>query len=173
MRPAGTEYAPYFDRYVSLVPEHDVIPVLAGQAAAVVDALGGLGDDRAGSRYADGKWTVGEVLGHLVDAEHVFGYRALALARGERASLPSFDEEAYAAASGHATVAIGDLAEEFAALRRSHVLMLSHLPPPAWSHPGVVNGHATTARAVAYVMAGHVRHHARILAARYGVALDA
>lgn len=173
MRPTAGEYAPYFDRYISLVTEPDVLAALNAQASQVHDALSSVSDVRAAHRYADGKWTVREALGHLVDCERVFGFRALAIARGEQYSLASFDEDGYAAAAAHHRVSIDELAEEFATLRRSHVLMFKHLDDASWARIGVVNGAPTSVRAVAFIMAGHVRHHARILTERYGVAVRA
>lgn len=173
MRPIAGEYAPYFDSYISLVYEDQVLSLLNAQASTVHDALSGLSDERAGRRYAPGKWSVRELLGHVIDAERVFGYRALSLARGETRALPPFDEDAYAAAAGHDRVPIDELAEEFATLRRSHVLMFKHLDEAAWARVGRLNDHPTSARAVAFIMAGHVRHHARVLSERYGIAFRA
>lgn len=168
-----TEYAPHFDRYVSLVKEGDVLGLLNTQAAAVHGALSGLSDDRAGFRYAPGKWTVREVLGHLVDTERVFGYRALSIARRETISLPGFDENEYAAVAGHDRVPIDELAEAFATLRRSHVLLFKHLDDEAWRRVGTVNTHPTSTRAMAYIMAGHIRHHANLYTERYGIPVRA
>jgi len=173
MRPTAGEYAASFDRYISLVTESDVLAVLDAQASTVHDALSGLSDARAAHRYAEGKWSVGQLLGHLVDCERVFGFRALAIARGEAYSLAAFDEDAYAVAAAHDRVPIDELAEEFATLRRSHVLMFKHLDAASWARVGTVNNTPTSVRAVAFIMAGHVRHHARILTDRYGVALRA
>lgn len=173
MRPPPDEYPEFFERYVSLLTQDSVVPVLNAQASAMHDALSGLSDERAGWRYAPEKWSIRELLGHVVDTERVFGCRALAIARGETHSLPSFDENAYAAIAGHDRAAIDQLAEEFATLRRSHVLMLSHLEEDAWSRKGTVNGNTMSTRAMAFIMAGHVRHHARILTERYGVVVRA
>ena len=173
MRPSAGEYADHFDGYISLVGEPDLLAVLNAQASIVHDALSGLSDGRAAHRYAPGKWSVREVLGHVVDGERVFGFRALAIARGEQYSLASFDENVYAAAAAHDGVPIDELAEEFATLRRSHVLMLKHLDDRGWTRLGIVNNAPTSVRAIAYIMAGHVRHHARILTDRYGVAVRA
>jgi uncharacterized damage-inducible protein DinB len=173
MRPTVGEYAEYFERYISLVTEPDVLAVLNAQASTVHDALSGLSDGRAAHRYAEGKWSVREVLGHVVDCERVFGFRALAIARGEPHPLPSFDEDAYAAAAAHDRVPIDELAEEFATLRRSHVLMLKHLDDAGRTRLGVVNTAPTSVSALAFIMAGHVRHHARLLTDRYGVAVRA
>lgn len=173
MRPDRGEYPEFFERYVSLLPQDAIVPALNEQAGGVHGALSGLSEERAAWRYAPGKWSVRELLGHVVDTERIFGYRALAIARGETYSLPPFDENAYAAIARHDHVPIDQLAEEFATLRRSHVLMLTHLDEAAWARRGVVNGNAMSTRAMAFIMAGHVRHHARILTERYGVAVRA
>lgn len=173
MRPDRGEYPQYFERYVSLLTHNTIVPVLNEQADGVHGALSGLSGERAAWRYAPGKWSVRELLGHVVDTERVFGHRALAIARGETYSLPSFDENAYAAIAHHDHAPIEQLAEEFATLRRSHVLMLTHLDEAAWARRGVVNGKPMSTRAMAFIMAGHVRHHARVLTERYGVVVRA
>jgi hypothetical protein len=173
VRPTSAEYAAHFDRYVCLIPESDVISVLNGQAERVHAALSGLSDERAGYRYAPDKWTVRESLGHIIDAERVFGYRAMSIARGEALSLLPFDENSYAAVANHDQAPIDELAEQFATLRRSHVLMLKHLTPDAWGRVGVVGEHPTTTRGMAFIMAGHVRHHANVLKERYGIPVRA
>lgn len=172
-RPVADDHAPYFERYVSLVTEDDLLDLLRCQGEAVPAALAGLDDALAGHRYAPEKWSVREVLGHLTDAERVFGYRALALARDPAADLPPFDENVYAAHAPHDRRPIAALAEEFAALRRSHLYLFEGLDSTAWSRKGRVNGGPATARGMAYVMAGHLRHHAAILTARYDVPLTA
>jgi len=173
MRPSQSEYFAYFERYVSLVPEGDVLPVLRKQVGAVQMACASLSEERAGFRYAPGKWSVRQVLGHIIDTERVFGYRALCIARGEVLSLHSFDENAYAAKAGHDLCPLPELVEEFHALRQSHMHMLHHLDPAAWERVGCVNEHPTSTRAMAYIMAGHVRHHAAVLSERYGIEIVA
>jgi hypothetical protein len=173
MRPSSDEYLPYFDRYVSLVTEDDVLGLLNTQAQSVHGALSGLTEERAAYRYASGKWTVREALGHLIDTERIFGYRALSVARGETFSLPSFEQDDYVAAAGHDRAPVDELAEEFATLRRSHVLLFRHLDDEAWRRIGTVNHHPTSARALAYIMAGHVRHHAHVFSERYGIPVRA
>jgi hypothetical protein len=173
MRPTTSEYLPYFDRYVSLVTEDDVLGLLNTQAQTVHSALSGLSEERAAYRYASGKWTVREALGHLIDTERIFGYRALSVARGETFSLPSFEQDDYVAAAGHDRAPVDELAEEFATLRRSHVLLFRHLDDEAWRRIGTVNQHPTSARALAYIMTGHVRHHAHVFSDRYGIPVRA
>ena len=173
VRPTPAEYAPHFDRYVSLVRESDVLAVLNGQAEKIHAALSGLSDERAAHRYAPDKWSVRESLGHIIDAERVFGYRAMSIARGEVQPLVSFDQDAYASSANHDQAPIDELAEQFATLRRSHVLMLKHLRPEAWGRVGVVGEHPTSTRGMAFIMAGHVRHHANVLKERYGISVRA
>jgi hypothetical protein len=170
-RPAPTEYAPYFSRYINLVAEADFLAVLARQPAEYRALLGALSDEQAGFRYAPGKWTVREVLGHVIDAERVFGYRALCIARGETVSLPSFDENAYAAKAGHDGYSLDELLEEFAYVRRAHIALFEHFAQAAWERTGSVNQNQISVRGLAYIMTGHVQHHAEILKERYAAAL--
>jgi hypothetical protein len=169
VRPSKTEYFAYFDAYVSLVPKEDVLPVLASQADGVRHAGAAALDPKAGHRYAEGKWTVREVIGHLIDTERVFGYRALRIARGDRYSLRGFDENAFAQTACHDRAPLVDLLDEFCTLRHSHVHMFRHLPEEAWASVGIANENPLSVRAIAYILAGHVRHHARVLTERYGV----
>jgi len=172
-RPAEAEYAPYFGRYISLVSESDVLEALRTQAKALPEGLRRLSEEKAGYRYAPGKWSVREVLGHLIDGERVFGYRSLRIARGDVLSLPSFDENQFAGAAGHDRCPLPELLEEFAALRTSHLLMYRHFDEVAWKRIGRVNEQPTSTRALAFIMAGHVRHHCSILSTRYGVEMVA
>ena len=172
-RPGPGEYATPFQRYVSLVPEDDALPVLARQPAQVRAAMEKLSGERAGFRYGPDKWSIREVVGHFTDAERVFGFRALTFARGDQAPLPSFEENDYAAIAGHDRYALMDLVAEFEALRASNVSMLAHLDPAAVARIGTANGSPVSVRALAFIMAGHVRHHLGVLASRYGVEIGA
>lgn len=168
-RPAPEEYAEYFGRYIAHVPEDDVLPALERQPGEMAAALASVPADRESFRYAPDKWTIREVVGHVIDCERVFGYRALAIARGERASLPGFEENEYAKASGHDARTLASLVEELAALRKSHVAMFRHLDEEARARIGVANGQPVSARAIAYILVGHARHHMAVLADKYGV----
>jgi hypothetical protein len=172
-RPTAGEYPPVFERYVARVPEADALAPLERQASEIRAALGALPADRAGYRYAPGKWSIREVLGHVTDTERVFAYRAMCIARGETAPLPGFEENGYAANAGHDLYALGDLLAEFEAVRRANVSMLSHLDEKALRRIGTANGAPVTARAIAYMMVGHARHHLAVLAEKYGVAVGA
>ncbi len=169
MRPTTSEYFSVYERYISLVPETDILAVLENQLVTFPPCLAALDDEKAGFRYAPEKWSVRELVGHVIDTERVFGYRALCIARGETLSLHSFNERDYAEKAGHDHCSLMDLVDEFTLLRRSHLLMLRHLEASAWQRLGRVNDHPASTLAIAFLMAGHVRHHAAILTSRYGV----
>ncbi len=168
-RPGEGEFAPYFERYVSLVGGEDILTVLGEQAASVRGTLSAVPESLAGFRYAPGKWSIREVVGHLADSERVVAYRALAFARGEKAPLPAFDENEYARAAAHDSLPMDELCDEFATVRAATMHLLQHLPADAWTRTGVASGHPVSVRALAYIMAGHVAHHMAILHERYRV----
>lgn len=168
-RPADSEYAPFYAGYVSLVPEEDVLPALERQVDEVRALCSAVPKDRERLRYAAGKWSVREVIGHLIDGERVFGHRAFCISRGEQAPLPPFDEGAYVRESGYEAVALDDLVRELVAVRGANLAALRRLSAGAWARRGTVSGKTASVRALAYVMVGHVRHHAAVLRERYGV----
>jgi DinB superfamily len=166
-RPAATEYSPAFEGYVSLVPETDVMTVLVRQKGELAQALSSVRGEAERFRYADGKWTIREVVGHVIDSERVFGYRALCIARGETASLPGFDENGYAANAPYGDYPLGDLLDEFAQVREGHLFLFRHLSREAWMRVGTANSKPVSVRALAYITVGHVRHHLGVLRDRY------
>jgi len=168
-RPAPGDYHPAFERYVARVTETDVLATFAQQVDDVRAALSAIPAAREDFRYAPDKWTVRQMLGHVADAERMFGYRVLAIARGETASLPGFEEDAYAATSTREASPLAALNEEFATMRRSHVLMLNGFDAAAWARVGTANGNRITVRAFPYLMIGHVRHHLAVLKDKYGL----
>jgi len=168
-RPRSDEYDKAFERYVSRVPETEIFPALESQPAELSAALRTVAPERETFRYAPGKWSIRDVVGHMVDAERVMGYRALAISRGEKASLPAFEEDDYAATAGYGHRPLASILDEFACLRKSHVLMLRHLDDDAWGRIGTANALPVTPRALAYILVGHVRHHAAVLEEKYGV----
>ena len=168
-RPEPSEYAPFYAGYVGLVPEDDVLAVLEAQPAEVTRLAAGLPADRETYRYGPGKWSVRELLGHVGDGERVFGYRAFCIGRGERIPLPGFDEQEYIAAANYDARPAAELAADFAGLRASNLSVLRNLAPERWAQAGNANGKPVTVRALAWVMAGHVRHHLAVLRDRYRV----
>jgi hypothetical protein len=167
--PAESEYAPAYAGYVANVAaDDDVVAVLDGQRAELA-ALPAAGRERETHRYADGKWSVREVVGHLGDAERVFGYRLFCISRGEQQPLPGFDENTYAARSGAHQRPLADLVAELLLLRQANLALLRNLADAAWLQSGVANDKPISVRALAYVLAGHCRHHLGILRDRYGI----
>ena len=165
-RPDPSEFSPVVADYIALVPPGDLLTILADQAEELKRLVGGLTDEQALVHHAPYTWSTKQVLGHLADCERVFGYRAMRVARNDATPLPGFDENAYMRAVDFDRWPVGELLEEFALLRRSHVLLFRYLPDDAWLRSSEVNGHTMTTRAVACVMAGHMQHHLQILRKR-------
>ena len=166
-RPEPNEYASYYEKYVSLVPDAGLVETLERQGAETLALLRGVTEERAGHRYGEGKWSVKQVVGHIVDVERIFAYRALAIARGERQPLPGMDQDEYMAGADFDSRTLADILDEFEAVRRANVLMLRGLKPEAWSRRGTASDNEVTVRALAYILAGHEAHHVRILRERY------
>lgn len=170
MRPATTDFAAAYAGYLSLVEDtDDIVAVIEAQSAEMQKLLATLDESRAGYRYADGKWSIREVIGHVADSERIFGYRALAIARGETQPLPGFDENDYVRNAAFDEWKLGDLAEQYALVRRSHIVLFRNVPADAWERRGIVNGAEITVSALAWIIAGHERHHVKVLRERYGV----
>lgn len=167
--PDASEHAPAFGNYIKLVPELDVIATLTAQRDEVRRLFASVDAGRTTFRYTEGKWSIKEIAGHFSDAERVFGYRMLCIARGEEADLPGFEEDAYIAAAMYDSWSMDDLIAQFVALRDANILLLRNLPSDAWDRRGVANGNAITVRAIAFAIVGHVRHHRGVLRERYGV----
>jgi uncharacterized damage-inducible protein DinB len=166
-RPEANEYASYYGKYVSLVPDADVVETLTRQNEDTLALLGGVTEERAGFRYEPGKWSIKQIVGHLIDTERIFAYRALAIARGEQKPLPGMEQDEYMATTNFDARTLADLAEEFSHVRRANTLMLRGLSDEAWSRRGVASDNEVTVRAIAYIIAGHEAHHVQILRARY------
>jgi len=166
-RPAADEYAPYFARYIEQVPEGDVLDLLHRQVDETVALVSAVGEQDAGYRYAEGKWSIKEVVAHVADTERIMVYRALCFARGETAPLPGFDENAYVARAKFAGRSLRDIVAEFKSVRAATVPFFAGLDAEELQRRGTANNRPYSVRAVAFVVAGHERHHAKILAERY------
>ena len=165
--PHTDEYAPGLAGYISLVPEDDVLSAMEQQSSEMQKVLASLDETRAAHRYGEGKWSVKEVIGHVTDAERVFGYRALCISRGDQNSFPGFDENEYVQNGNFDDWKVGELAELYALNRRANIVLFRNLPPEAWERRGVASGAHVTVRALAYIIAGHERHHLTVLRDRY------
>src|SRR4051812_26904014 len=158
-RPSATEYAPYFARYVDLVPEGDIVAHLRENSTVLNATIATLDESRGGYRYEEGKWSILEIVGHLIDVERILVYRALCISRGETAPLPGFDQDEYAALAGSDAREIADMRVELRALRESTIRFFASLSDEAWGRVGVASGNRISVRAIAHILAGHTSHH--------------
>ncbi|HEV2708244.1 MAG TPA: DinB family protein [Pyrinomonadaceae bacterium] len=166
-RPEATEYAPYYERYVSSVADADVLETLSRQIKETRQLLAGVSEEEAGRGYEPGKWSIKELVGHLIDGERVFAYRALRFARGDATNLPGFEQDDYVRNGNFNARTLRDLLEEFEQVRASTISLFRHLDPQAWTRRGTANDSEASVRALAFIIAGHEAHHVRILRERY------
>ncbi len=166
-RPDASEYEAYYGLYVDQVPDGDVMEILGAGAGLTARALEGLPAQRETFSYQPGKWSVREVLGHVVDVERVFSYRALSIARADPARLPSMDQDQWAAGSNADERTVASLLEDLARARASSLAILGSLPEDAWDRRGIASDFELTVRACAYILAGHEIHHRRVLGEKY------
>ncbi len=166
-RPDAAEFAPYYGTYISEVSGTDALAALIAQRASTPKFLAAIPESRAGFRYADGKWSIREVVGHLSDAERIFSYRLLRFARADATPLASFDENTYVPAGDFERRSLADVAAEFAAVREATLALVNGLTPEALLRTGTASGKIMSARALAWVIAGHEVHHLRVLGERY------
>lgn len=166
-RPDPTEYEEYYQTYTSRVPDGDVLDILEKQVADTVSALALVEPARETFRYAPDKWSVREVVGHLIDTERLFAYRALSFARGCSDPLPSMEQDEWAVVSNAHDRPLADLAAEFAAVRRANVLMFRGFDDETWLRRGTASGFEFTVRSFPWILAGHELHHLQVLKDRY------
>jgi len=166
-RPKADEHSPYFSRYIDRVPEGNLIGSLETQFADTLALLRRVPRDREDFAYADGKWTVKEVVGHLADAERVFAYRALRFARSDATELAGFDENAWVANANFGRRSLADLIEELSAVRAATLCLAKSLDADELARRGVASANGVSVRALFYIIAGHERHHVALLRERY------
>ena len=166
-RPGADEFAPFYANYVNDVPDGDITDVLEAQARELVALLDRLDGERADFRYAPDKWSVKEVMGHVADTERIFAYRALRISRGDATPMAGFDQDTYVANAQFDRRGLGELVDEFRAVRAATVLLFRSMTEEESRRAGSANSVPVTARALAFIAAGHERHHARILRERY------
>jgi uncharacterized damage-inducible protein DinB len=166
-RPESGEYAPYYDRYIALVPDGDIVRHHESQIRDTATLVRGLPETLGGHRYAEGKWSIREVVGHLCDTERVFGYRAMRFARSDHTPLPGFDENAFVANSRFDARTLASLIDEFESVRRGTVAFFGGLDEDEWVRRGTANNNEMSVRALAWTVAGHELHHRGLLQTRY------
>jgi DinB family protein len=166
-RPLPSEYASYYDTYVRRVTDGDICQILEGQLARTQALLTKVGEARAGHRYSPEKWSIREVVGHIIDAERIFAYRALCFARSEKKHLPGFDQDSFVQAANFERRTLSDLTTEFELVRKSNVILFRSFPDEVWERRGVANNVEFTVRSIPYIIAGHELHHCSLLKERY------
>ena len=167
MRPELGDYAPYYENYIKLVEDGDILKILNDQSKRTQDVLNSFSEHRGNFRYADGKWTVKEVVGHLLDTERVFAYRALCIARAEKKSLPGFDQDDYVKEGNFNRRELFELNYEFRLLRESNLLLFRSFTPEMLIKKGFANETSVTVLAILFMIAGHEKHHMKVLREKY------
>ena len=166
-RPEPGEYNSYYERYISLVPEGDILNTLDAQRRQMMLLLSGRDEADGDFRYAPGKWSAGEVLGHVCDTERIFAYRALRIARGDRTPIEGFEQDDYVKNGPFGREPLSEIIEDYIAVRRASLTLLRNLDETAWMRRGIANNKEVTVRSLTYLIAGHELHHRRILEEKY------
>ncbi len=169
-RPDASEYAPYYGTYIGRVPDDNVAELLNRQRT-IFEPLRSLTDAQALERYAEDKWTVKQVIGHINDAERIFAYRMLRVARGDATALAGFDQQPYVDIANFDRLPLATLIDSFETARASTLSIVTELDESAWPRKGTASGFPVSAGALAFIIAGHVIHHAGILRDKYGLAM--
>ncbi|KRF12045.1 DinB family protein [Paenibacillus sp. Soil787] len=166
-RPGCEEYSPFFTGYICQVPEGDYLSFLHGQLDAVDALFSPITDEQGLYRYEPGKWSLKEILGHMTDTERIMSYRMLRIARGDTTNLPGFDQDVYITNASFDELSMEDLLKDFQAVRQATFSLLQTISEAAWSRKGIANNNEISARAIAYVIAGHAQHHLGVIQQKY------
>ncbi len=166
-RPKPEEYAPYFETYISKVPDGDILEILENQCGEMLDMLEAISEDKQLSTYAPGKWTVKEALGHLIDTERVFAYRLMRIARNDQTPLPGFEQDDFVKYADSNNREWEDLLEDYESVRMATLSLVRQMKGDCWDRKGNASGKDLTVRAAAYIIAGHERHHLQIFREKY------
>lgn len=166
-RPEKTDYPPFYETYIKLIQTSDVIPLLENQGHDFFAFVKEIDPSNGDFKYAEGKWSVKEVIGHIIEVERIMAYRALAISRGDSQSLPGMDENLYIKNSNYKNSQLADLAEEFNHVRKANIYFFKSLNHEMINRKGMANGNEITVAALVYIIAGHLSHHLHILRERY------
>jgi uncharacterized damage-inducible protein DinB len=166
-RPQQGDYALYYEKYVSLVPSGDFLEILQDQRRELLDLLSPLSEEQAEFRYAPGKWSIKEVVGHITDTERIFSYRLLRIARGDETPLSGFEQDGYIRTGNFSARKLDDLLHEFSTVREATICLVRSLDDAAWLRRGNASQKEVSVLALAFIIAGHARHHRNILEKQY------
>ena len=168
-RPETSEYDAYYERYVSLINDEDVVEALEKQPSELKDLFANVSEDRGTFSYEEGKWTLKEVLSHIVDGERMFAYRVLRISRGDETPIEGFEQDGYIENSNANNRCFADLLDEFELQRRSNLLLIRNLSDEGTRKIGTASGLPISVRGLVYIMAGHIRHHQAIFKDKYSI----
>lgn len=166
-RPSTEEYGPYYETYIRLVPEGDIGEIFAQSYESTLALLSSVTELQGQYRYEPGKWSLKEVIGHVVDGERIMSYRLLRIARGDKTPLAGFDQDEYIKNASFDSMNVSDLLEDYSNVRRATLSMLRSISDEAWHRTGSANNSVLSARALAYIIVGHEMHHVRVIQERY------
>ena len=169
MRPQPGDYAPYYDRYISLIDEDDIVQVLENQIQSSIELLSSIGEKKANFAYAEGKWTIKQVLGHIIDTERIMTFRALSFARGEKQPIPGFEQDGYVNEANFNKRTLKDLINEFKAVRESNIILFKSFTEEMFNRRGIASGNEITVLALLFIIGGHEKHHLNVLMENYKV----
>src|ERR1700722_3120894 len=167
LRPESGENAPYYDRYISLVPGNDVLAAFDEQRRAALLLLSGRPESDGDLRYAPDKWSLKEVLGHLNDTERIMSYRALRISRGDKTPIEGYEQDDYVRNGSFGRLSVPDMIEDYIAVRRATISLFRDLDDEMWARRGIANKNEVSVRALAYIIAGHELHHRKLLEEKY------
>ena len=169
MRPSEKDYAPYYKGYISQIKGDDILNILEEQLNTATKIFSSIPEEKGSHAYAEGKWSVKEVMGHMIDTERIFAYRALCIARGEKESLPGMEQDDYVKEAGFNKRSLKDLANEFTFVRKSNLALFNSFSEKELNKRGIASNNEVTVRAILFIIAGHGMHHIKILKEKYGV----
>ncbi|MBK7499384.1 MAG: DinB family protein [Ignavibacteriales bacterium] len=167
MRPAKGDYGEYYQKYVDLVKGDDIFRILVEQNMDSQNVLNSFSESKGNYKYAEGKWTVKEVIGHMMDVERIFAYRALCIARGETNPLPGMDQDMYVSNGNFNKRQLFDLNYEYRLLRESNILLFGGFDKSVLQNKGTASGYEVTVLALMFMTVGHEKHHLNVLMERY------
>jgi hypothetical protein len=166
-KPATDEYAPYYGRYVDLVPAGNIIATLRQQMRDTISLIAGLTEQQALHRYSPGKWSLKEVIGHIIDSERIFAYRALRIARNDKTPLPGFEQDGYVINGPYHQRERSEIAKEYEVVREASIYLLEGLSEEAWDRRGKASEAEVSVRAMGWIISGHEIHHKNVIRERY------
>ncbi|MEK3917896.1 DinB family protein [Paenibacillus sp. FSL H7-0331] len=166
-RPKSDEYLPKYEQYIRLVPDGNLVDILRNLHDQSLLLLKDLSEEQGVFQYAEGKWALKTVVGHITDVERLWNYRILRIARGDARELPGYDRDTFAKLASFDDLALAEVLVDFSAVRQSTLTLIGNLREEAFLRSGEFNGHPLSARAAAFIIAGHETHHMNVIKTKY------